>query len=279
MRRRPARPWQLALGSWRETAPQTGLPPAGRYDAAYLHHAQQGKRVLALAYKMLPQLQPQEARRLCLSSLLLALETTRRFVCTARHSPVRSHTPVRSHPRAFTPQARSLSREAVESELTFAGFLVLHCPAKSESAGVLAALSSSSHGLQMITGDQMLTAAHAAAQLRLITKPPLLLAALPPPEGAAGGGAAGAAGAALRWESFGGGGSGGGEEVTEPFESSGAAMRRLAERYALCCDGAGFEALQRLGLLASALPHVSVLARMAPDQKAPRRGRGASPRA
>ena len=236
--------------------------------------------MLALAYKMLPQLQPQEARRPCPSSLLLARDDSAcapSFRVHGNDPPRCVHTPpVRSHSRAFTPQARSLSREAVESELTFAGFLVLHCPAKSESAGVLAALSSSSHGLQMITGDQMLTAAHAAAQLRLITKPPLLLAALPPTEGAAGGGAAGAA---LRWESFGGGGSGGGEEVTEPFESSGAAMRRLAERYALCCDGAGFEALQRLGLLASALPHVSVLARMAPDQKAPRRGRGASPRA
>ncbi|EOD41725.1 hypothetical protein EMIHUDRAFT_460972 [Emiliania huxleyi CCMP1516] len=237
-------------------APETvrellGRVPEG-YDAAYLHHAQQGKRVLALAYKMLPQLQPQEARRLCPSSLLLARDDS----ACAPSFRVHGNDPPRC---VHTPPARSLSREAVESELTFAGFLVLHCPAKSESAGVLAALSSSSHGLQMITGDQMLTAAHAAAQLRLITKPPLLLAALPPTEGAAGGGAAGAA---LRWESFGGGGSGGGEEVTEPFESSGAAMRRLAERYALCCDGAGFEALQRLGLLASALPHELALSEL-----------------
>ena len=54
--------------------------------------------------------------------------------------------------------ARGLTRSEAEHGLSFCGFLVLHCPPKPESAGVLEALRASSHELQMITGDQLLTA-------------------------------------------------------------------------------------------------------------------------
>ena len=55
-------------------------------------------------------------------------------------------------------EARGLTRSEAEHGLLFCGFLVLHCPPKPESAGVLEALRASSHELQMITGDQLLTA-------------------------------------------------------------------------------------------------------------------------
>ena len=58
--------------------------------------------------------------------------------------------------------ARALTRSEAERGLTFRGFLVLHCPPKPESAAVLEALRASSHALQMITGDQLLTACQAA---------------------------------------------------------------------------------------------------------------------
>lgn len=51
-------------------------------------------------------------------------------------------------------EARSLERETVESELTFAGFVVFNCPVRADSADVLKELKASSHDLVMITGDQ-----------------------------------------------------------------------------------------------------------------------------
>ena len=73
-------------------------------------------------------------------------------------------------------RARSLSRAEAESGLVFGGFLVLHCPPKPESAEVLEALRASSHELQMITGDTLLTACQAASELGLLSRPALLLA-------------------------------------------------------------------------------------------------------
>ena len=68
-----------------------------------------------------------------------------------------------------------MPREDAERSLDFYGFLVLHNPMKQESAPVLAALREASHALVMITGDQMLTACHAAKELALVTKPALIL--------------------------------------------------------------------------------------------------------
>jgi len=80
--------------------------------------------------------------------------------------------------------ARAMRRAEAESDLNFGGFLVLHCPAKPESAEVLAALRHASHELQMITGDQLLTACQAASELGLVSRPVLLLA---PPSAQSGG--------------------------------------------------------------------------------------------
>uniref|UniRef100_A0A0E0DR73 Cation-transporting ATPase n=1 Tax=Oryza meridionalis TaxID=40149 RepID=A0A0E0DR73_9ORYZ len=80
--------------------------PAG-YVETYKKYTRQGSRVLALAYKMLPDM------------------------------PVN--------------EARSLERDQVESDLTFAGFAV------------------------MITGDQALTACHVAGQVHICSKPVLIL--------------------------------------------------------------------------------------------------------
>ncbi|KAG8044341.1 hypothetical protein GUJ93_ZPchr0481g2893 [Zizania palustris] len=57
-------------------------------------------------------------------------------------------------------EARSLERDQVESDLTFAGFAVFNCPIRSDSGSILQELRKSSHDLVMITGDQALTACH-----------------------------------------------------------------------------------------------------------------------
>ncbi|KAL1526413.1 hypothetical protein AB1Y20_015125 [Prymnesium parvum] len=142
---------------------------------------------------------------------------------------------------------RSLPRDEAEAQLDFLGFLVLHNPLKPESAAVLAALRASSHQLMMITGDQMLTACHAARELRLLTRPARLLEVRGDGE--------------LRWAPL--HADEGGEAVRA--ELSGGAARRLSAGFDLCVAG---EALAAVGdSLAPVLPHVRVLARMAPEQK------------
>lgn len=70
---------------------------------------------------------------------------------------------------------RSLKREDVECDLTFAGFLVFECPLKPDSKEVIAQLQESSHTTVMITGDAALTACEVARRLHIVEKPVLIL--------------------------------------------------------------------------------------------------------
>lgn len=70
---------------------------------------------------------------------------------------------------------RSLKREQVESELQFAGFLVLHCPLKPDAVESLRQLNDSSHRCVMITGDNALTAIHVAEEVEIVVREPLVL--------------------------------------------------------------------------------------------------------
>lgn len=65
---------------------------------------------------------------------------------------------------------KEVKREAVECNLIFAGFLLLHCPVKPDSKSVISELQMSGHQVVMITGDAMLTAAEVARQVRIIQK-------------------------------------------------------------------------------------------------------------
>ena len=58
-----------------------------------------------------------------------------------------------------------VGREDVESELSFVGFVVYHCPLKAQSAPSIRELTAAGHHVVMITGDQILTACHVARQL------------------------------------------------------------------------------------------------------------------
>jgi len=61
-------------------------------------------------------------------------------------------------------------RQALETNLIFAGFLVLDCPLKPDSRRVIKELRSSGHEVVMITGDAVLTAAEVARQVGIIDK-------------------------------------------------------------------------------------------------------------
>eukprot|EP01125_Pyxidicula_operculata_P007025 TRINITY_DN2402_c0_g1_i1.p1 TRINITY_DN2402_c0_g1~~TRINITY_DN2402_c0_g1_i1.p1 ORF type:complete len:1145 (-),score=192.14 TRINITY_DN2402_c0_g1_i1:80-3514(-) len=69
----------------------------------------------------------------------------------------------------------STSREDIESDLIFAGFLIFECPLKPDSLKGIEVLMKSSHKVVMITGDNPLTACQVAKELKMTTKSTLIL--------------------------------------------------------------------------------------------------------
>ncbi|KAL6240001.1 hypothetical protein BDW75DRAFT_226706 [Aspergillus navahoensis] len=80
-------------------------------------------------------------------------------------------------PEAELSQGRinNYTREEIESELTFAGFLVLQCPLKDDAIKAVRMLNESSHRVVMITGDNPLTAVHVARQVEIVDRDVLIL--------------------------------------------------------------------------------------------------------
>ncbi|KAJ5561313.1 ATPase P-type K/Mg/Cd/Cu/Zn/Na/Ca/Na/H-transporter [Penicillium sp. DV-2018c] len=66
-------------------------------------------------------------------------------------------------------------REEIESELIFAGFLVLQCPLKDDAIKAVQMLNESSHRVVMITGDNPLTAVHVARKVEIVDREVLIL--------------------------------------------------------------------------------------------------------
>ncbi|OEL17438.1 putative manganese-transporting ATPase PDR2 [Dichanthelium oligosanthes] len=141
-------------------------------------------------------------------------------------------------------EARSLDRDQVESDLTFAGFAVFNCPIRSDSGAVLQELGQSSHDLVMITGDQALTACHVASQVHISSKPVLILTRMK-----TGG---------FEWVS---------PDETDRAPYSAAEVAMLSESHDLCINGDCFEMLQSTEAVLQVIPYVKVFARVAPEQK------------
>ncbi|KAI0794848.1 endoplasmic reticulum Ca-transporting P-type ATPase [Abortiporus biennis] len=74
-----------------------------------------------------------------------------------------------------TEKINKLAREEVESNLTFVGFLVFHCPLKPDAIDSLKMLAESSHRCIMITGDNPLTAVHVAREVEIVDRDVLIL--------------------------------------------------------------------------------------------------------
>ncbi|ORX44343.1 hypothetical protein BCR36DRAFT_373362 [Piromyces finnis] len=70
---------------------------------------------------------------------------------------------------------RNITRNEVECDLTFVGFLLFECPLKEDSAEAIDMLNNSSHRVVMITGDNALTACHVAKQVEIVKRPVLIL--------------------------------------------------------------------------------------------------------
>ncbi|XP_048473735.1 manganese-transporting ATPase 13A1 [Rhincodon typus] len=146
-------------------------------------------------------------------------------------------------------QVRAITREQLESDLKFAGFIVVSCPLKADSKAVIKEIQNASHQVVMITGDNPLTACHVARELHFIQKEHTLVLQAPKTEDAS-----------WLWVSIDG-------KVTCPVIPS--AISDLTEHYDLCMTGEGLNYLNAMDqpFLMKLIPHVHVFARVAPKQK------------
>merc|ERR1719361_1158812 len=167
-------------------------------------------------------------------------------------------------------QIQEIKREDAESDLTFAGFVVISCPLKKDSKVVIKELINSSHHVVMITGDNPLTACHVAKELKFSKdKPILILTKQENMKDGLNGVIPQIEDILWQWESVNG-------KTCFPvmnnelskheFEN---ALKKLVGEYAICITGEGLNFLQRFRpkLHARIIPHVKIFARFAPKQK------------
>ena len=167
-------------------------------------------------------------------------------------------------------QIQEIKREDAESDLTFAGFVVISCPLKKDSKVVIKELINSSHHVAMITGDNPLTACHVAKELKFSKdKPILILTKQENMKDGLNGVIPQIEDILWQWESVNG-------KTCFPvmnnelskheFED---ALKKLVGGYAICITGEGLNFLQKFRpkLHARIIPHVKIFARFAPKQK------------
>ncbi|KAH3794144.1 endoplasmic reticulum transmembrane helix translocase-like [Dreissena polymorpha] len=144
-----------------------------------------------------------------------------------------------------------MTRDDVERDLDFCGFVVISCPLKADSKSVIREIQNASHHVAMITGDNPLTACHVAKELRFTRKQHTLILQAPASEDQA-----------WQWRSI-------DDTVSVPVETAGDLRKQLVEEHDLCLTGEGVSYLQRdhPRIWKVVLPNVKVFARVAPKQK------------
>ncbi|XP_019619059.1 PREDICTED: manganese-transporting ATPase 13A1-like isoform X1 [Branchiostoma belcheri] len=147
-------------------------------------------------------------------------------------------------------QLRDLTRDDVEKDLQFAGFVIISCPLKADSKATVREIIHASHHVCMITGDNPLTACHVARELRF-TRCPKTLVLTPPVD----------QDSEWHWLSV-------DEKVTLPMVPREGA-KELIGKYDLCLTGEALTQLKAVNekFFQKILPHVKVFARVAPKQK------------
>lgn len=146
-----------------------------------------------------------------------------------------------------------VDRNEVESKLKFAGFIVFHCPLKSDAIETIEMLNESSHRCVMITGDNPLTACHVAKEVAITTKNVLILDFPEEHHGASDE-------ENLTWRSV-------DESTIIPFKSSDSIDLEFFEKYDICITGYALGHLTEHPQILDLLKHTWVYARVSPSQK------------
>ncbi|XP_074593748.1 endoplasmic reticulum transmembrane helix translocase [Brevipalpus obovatus] len=145
-------------------------------------------------------------------------------------------------------QIREMTRENLEKNLEFVGFVVFSCPLKPDSASAIRDLISSSHYVRMITGDGPLTACHVARELGFCRKNDTAI--LTSSEDGSG----------WYWEGI-------NDNESHSFEPD--CRSAVHRNYDLCITGEGLNFLkeEHPDYFKRAIPRIVIFARVAPAQK------------
>ncbi|VUC29586.1 unnamed protein product [Clonostachys rosea] len=149
-----------------------------------------------------------------------------------------------------TSKINDLKREKIEADLTFAGFLVLHCPLKDDAKQAVQMLNESSHRVVMITGDNPLTAVHVAREVEIVDRDVLILDAPEHNDG----------GDELVWRSV-------DDTIQIPVDPTKAIDTKILEEKDICVTGYALAKFKGQPAWNSILRHTWVYARVSPKQK------------
>ncbi|KAF3925840.1 hypothetical protein ABW20_dc0103010 [Dactylellina cionopaga] len=145
----------------------------------------------------------------------------------------------------------NLTREEVECDLHFAGFLVLHTPLKDDAKKTVRMLNESSHRVIMITGDNPLTAVHVAREVEIVDRDCWILDA-PEEENSP---------HELIWRSV-------DETIMIPVDPASAIDPKIIAEKDICVTGYALSKLTaNVSAVSSLLRHTWVYARVSPLQK------------
>lgn len=147
-------------------------------------------------------------------------------------------------------QINNLTRESVESQLTFAGFLVFTCPLKEDSREALKELNESSHRCIMITGDNPLTACHVAREVYIVEREVLILDVKE----------AGRNESDLNFRSV-------DDKIQIDVDPSQPLDQSILDKYDLCLTGPAMSQFMGKASMTQLLEHTWVYARVSPSQK------------
>lgn len=140
-----------------------------------------------------------------------------------------------------------VERKGIESDLIFGGFIVFHCPMKSDAIDTIQMLNQSSHRCVMITGDNPLTACHVAKEVGIITKDVLILDKHGNSD-------------MLEWKNV-------QETKVIPFDVSEMFDVEFLKKNDLCITGHALTALDEHDELSQLIKHTWIYSRVSPAQK------------
>ncbi|VDO60869.1 unnamed protein product [Haemonchus placei] len=161
---------------------------------------------------------------------------------------------IKDLPQTRLGELRDTKREVLETNLRFAGFVVISCPLKPDTKAMIKEIVESSHKVAMVTGDNPLTACNVAKVLKFIRKKvPTLVLDEPMDKSAP-----------WKWKAV--------DESVEydliPYTNK-QQMKKFFMENEFCLTGPAFAYLlnSEPEFLRDIIMHVRVFARMAPKQK------------